>query len=163
MLLIDAEVEAASQSLKSGKRKLVAIRDTDGEVFIVDKILAGHTVNSAYEKGKKVKLTEEEEDGPVATTKVNAAKAKKSPDAVRKESDKYIEPKTKQVMSTKAKTPAKKTAKKAAPKEKGPEKFARGNNMFLTAVEWKKVDTLLEKEGVSFSAWSRALVQAKIK
>jgi len=39
----------------------------------------------------------------------------------------------------------------------------RGNNMYLTEAEWKKVDTLLAKEGVSFSAWSRGLVQAKIK
>lgn len=167
MVLIEADVEAGSRSLKTGKRTYVLVKESDGEAVVSSKLLPGHTVNSAYENGKKVKLTEVEEDGPPATTAQNKAKAmaKKSPDAVRKESDKYIEPKTKQVMSTKAKTPAKKTAKKVVKKatEKGPEKFARGNNMFLTAAEWKKVDTLLEKEGVSFSAWSRALVQAKIK
>lgn len=38
----------------------------------------------------------------------------------------------------------------------------RGNNMFLTEAEWKKVDALLAKENVSFSAWSRGLVQAEI-
>lgn len=76
-------------------------------------------------------------------------------------------------METKTKSPVKKAPKKIAKKTpakkvvkketNGEAKLPRGNNMFLTAAEWKKVDAILAKEETTFSAWSRSLVQSKIK
>jgi len=53
-------------------------------------------------------------------------------------------------------------AKKPVTKVKGEKTIPRGNNMFLTEADWKKVDAILVKEDVSFSAWSRGLVQKRI-
>ncbi len=67
-------------------------------------------------------------------------------------------------MKTKSSTTKKVAAKKAAPvKKEKKNTVPRGNNMFLTPDEWKKVDAILAKEEITFSAWSRGLVQAKIK
>lgn len=73
--------------------------------------------------------------------------------------------KTKEIMKTKNnKSTGKAVAKKSEKSkvEKG-DKTPRGNNMYLTAAEWSKVDALLAKKDMSFSAWSRGLVQAAIK
>lgn len=56
-----------------------------------------------------------------------------------------------------------KTIAKKLPKNEKAKTIARGNNMFLTEADWKKVDAILNKEETSFSAWSRSLVLAKIK
>lgn len=66
----------------------------------------------------------------------------------------------------KTKTKERPAVKKSAPKKEATPKvktIPRGNNMFLTEAEWKKVDAILAKEELTFSAWSRGLVQAKIK
>lgn len=63
-------------------------------------------------------------------------------------------------VSTKGKTAvAKKVTVKKEPKE---ETTPRGNNLSLTKAEWTKVDAILKKEDVSWSAWVKGLVRAKI-
>jgi hypothetical protein len=58
---------------------------------------------------------------------------------------------------------AQKGNEKAAWKTRGDGETPRGCNMYLSAAEWKKVDVILEKEGVSFNAWAKSLIRAKIK
>lgn len=169
MDLISAKVEAAKLSRSEHKKKYIIV-DDEGECFIDNAPLKG--VLHCYNNGSEIAL---ENDAPVTTTvprpnkKKLPAQSEKAQKMINKKEGK--ESAANEIDSTKTKNMATKPAKKAAAKKvkatasKEPKvkKIARGNNMFLTEEEWKKVDKLLEKEQVSFSAWSRNLVLAKIK
>jgi len=154
MDLISSQVEAATLS-RQQKKTFYIFKDKEGECEVskdlpknLDDLLAVYILGEES-KSELEKLISEP---PKVKLDVKQVKEK--------------------TMSTKTKkTPAKKTAKKAVSKKTAPatkekivgDKIARGNNMSLTAAEWKKVDAILAKEKISFSAWSRGLVQAKIK
>jgi hypothetical protein len=137
-------------------------------------------IYSVWHKGKKVdgpvakiKLSPQDEEPPVAKapkraelpTKKELVKEVKqtNKEAKQKEqNEKNLKTQNTEIMKAEAK---KSPAKKEAPKKlaKAEKTLPRGNNMYLTAGEWAKVDALLAKKELSFSAWSRGLVQAAIK
>jgi len=100
---------------------------------------------------------------------VEKASRKMKPVAIEEAVKEISQNKKQEIMKTKTKStkaaPKKlaKAAKSTTPAKGGEVKLPRGNNMHLTAGEWAKVDALLAKKDVSFSAWSRGLVQAAIK
>lgn len=156
MDLVTARVDAAKES-RSKKKKIYINVDGEGEC-VLSSIAAKNKdqIMAAYVNGSEVPLTDESEIEQVEE-KVEKPKTK-----IKMETKT-----TKKITAKKKSTPAKKSAapakKKAVEKASTEEKIPRGNNMFLTAPEWKKVDALIAKEGLTFSAWSRGLVQAKIK
>jgi hypothetical protein len=145
-----------------GKRGTLTPEELDTDSLPADKNLANKPIAKAH--GKAV-LTPEDKAKHVEKTRAGVAKILES----NKSLNKIIETGMKNAEKNKAKNnvvtkaaPVK-TIKPAVAKEAKVKTVPRGNNMYLTEAEWKKVDALLAKEGVSFSAWSRGLVQAKIK
>lgn len=155
MDLIEARVKAAATSLKE-KKKIYIVVDKEGECLLKSIPDKNPELNmAAFVNGSEVKVTSEEIEtsAEAEVTKISQVK-KKTPLTKTK-----VQPKKKTKMAkTATKTPAKNLVKKSSE-----ERIARGNNMHLTATEWKKVDAILKKEEISFSAWSRGLVLAKIK
>jgi hypothetical protein len=159
MDLVSAHKEAKTKSKAEKNVQYFVVLESDE--FIIkrfDEVKDKDDVYSIWRNGAKVDSPKEVNvDAPITT-----------PVEVKLKSNK-METKTKE-----KKPAAKKMAKKVAPKKaakkaevkkvkNGETKIPRGNNMFLTEAEWKKVDAILTKEDVSFSAWSRNLVLSKIK
>ena len=189
MDLVSAQEEAKKHSLKSAhKQFVVLLKSGDFEVENALSIEPKMDIYSVWHKGKKVegatspkiKLSpQDEEESPVAKapkraelpTKKELSKEVKQSNKETKQKEQ--ETKTTEIMKTETKkSPAKKevapkksakATKSTTPAKGGEVKLPRGNNMHLTAGEWAKVDALLAKKDVSFSAWSRGLVQAAIK
>jgi len=176
MSLIEASEEAKKQSKLSKGKRIYVVTDKTGEADFATIIKATDTPQCVFVNGKMDKLTQEEKVGQVAeknlvskptveATRGSMAKTfEKHAKAIEenKSLNKIINTGMKNAEKNKAKNVAAKAAAKTI-KEAKVKTVPRGNNMYLTEAEWKKVDTLLAKEGVSFSAWSRGLVQAKIK
>lgn len=155
MNLLQAKKEAAAKSAKTKKSVYITLmKGGNGECAITDTF--SNEVMFKFENGLETPV---KEDDP----KINAV-------TTNTEKPKLVildKPKEK-VKPTKNKLNRKKMAstasKKPVPAKRSTEvKIPRGNNMFLSASEWKKVDVILAKEKISFSAWSRNLVLAKIK
>lgn len=134
MDLITAKVEAAKAS-KDGKRIFINV-DKDGECTLGKFDPNASTV--CYSNGSQVPMPKDEPEE----------------EKVKKE---------KPVKKVKTETKKKVAQKQRPATVKKEQRIPRGNNMFLTEAEWKKVDAILKKEDKSFSEWSRGLVQAKIK
>lgn len=174
MDLITAKVEAAALSKRERKIVYICVSD-DGECELFDspqgEIMA--TFSGGTEVKEQVEAVASKPEPKVKKiTKVSAEEMKVIKEnkdelrTVKREAPiKKASGKSKnKVMATVAKK--KKAAKKTVtnrPSVSTEKKIPRGNNMHLTAAEWKKVDAILEKEETSFSAWSRGLVLAKIK
>lgn len=172
MDLITAKVEAAALSKKERKNVYICV-DDEGECVLLDSPKG--EVMGTYSNGSEVKEKEPMvADSPAPTktkrkvTKVSAEEMKVIKEnkdelrTVKKEVPKKSSKQKNKVMAATKKAAKKKTSTNR-PSVKGEKTVPRGNNMLLTPAEWKKVDAILEKEGVSFSAWSRGLVQAKLK
>jgi len=156
MDLITAKKEAVTRS-KADKKKTLHINvKEDGECEIEETPDA--TTHASYKAGKELPV-----DEPPTDTKVETVKS----EVAVKTSTKTPSGKTKN--SNDMKTVAKKVEKKVVAPKKAPAKSTpsdrviRGNNMALSAAEWKKVDALLAKNQMTFSAWSRSLVLKQIK
>lgn len=158
MDLMSARVEAAAMSRREHK-KIYINTDNEGEC-ICSSIASKNpdNVQAAYVNGSEVKLGEE-----VAYTEIEIEETKTSKPKKSTKMETTVTKKTAKKVAKKS-APAKKVvAKKVVTPKSKEEKIPRGNNMFLTEAEWKKVDALLKKEETTFSAWSRGLVQSKIK
>ena len=175
MDLITAKVEAAALSKRERKIVYICVAD-DGECELLDS--PNGEVMATFSGGTEVK----EQVEAVATIK--PAPKEKKITKVSAEEMKVIKENKDELRTVKREAPIKKASgksknkvmaavakkkkvtKKAVtsrPSVSTEKKIPRGNNMHLTAAEWKKVDAVLEREQISFSAWSRGLVLAKIK
>jgi len=166
MDLQSARKQAAADS-KAQKKKLFINVDDEGECVlssVADK--NPDNVMAAFVNGSEVALDEPKQE-QAKTTKVNAALSKALKKTLGKVATATVEKvnklstnkseSTNEMKSTKKSVPAKKAAKKVAKKASGEKTVPRGNNMFLTEAQWKKVDAKRGDE--SFSAWSRGLVK----
>lgn len=168
MDLITAKVDAAALSRKKGKKLYINV-DSEGEC-IIESLPAKkqEDIMAVFIAGNEVKL-EDHVTMVVDEVKTSASQpaTKKTKEVVKKEKTKKVKTMAtvKTAVKKTAKKVAKKVTKKTAPAKKDTReiKIPRGNNMFLTEAQWKKVDALLAKEGLTFSAWSRSLVEVKIK
>lgn len=178
MDLITAKVEAAALSIKKGKRTYINLNEEDEECEVSlspdskkENILAVFAAGNEIKDVEEVLMVLQKDSIEPAhpSTKPKSEKLKVQKNNTKPKQEKPVKTvKQDKIMSTKTKKTKVKEAKKSASvkkiaKEPKGDKIARGNNMFLTPTEWKKVDSLLNKEGLTFSAWSRSLVQAKIK
>lgn len=155
MVLHEAKDQAKKESLAQKKPFYVFV-DKDGEADISSAPLAG-TLH---------KFVNGVEDSSFDYKKAASEKTTKPTLPAQSEKAQKLINKKEQNMEKKSapKKAAKKVAlKKSSPKTPTGDKVIRGNNMALTKAEWAKVDAILKKEEMTFSAWSRSLVLAKIK
>jgi hypothetical protein len=176
--LIDGKVEAADRSKRSTK-PVYMVGTPDGEFEFSDVPLK-NTIYK-FKGGSEVPLGDDIKNYYESQKPAKKSKAVKEKETYTQPAAETMEPvdeikqikkerKQKEKMSTKKETkPAKKAkksapAKKAAPvkKEAKVKTLPRGNNMFLTEAQWKKVDAKLAKDEISFSAFSRGLVLKSI-
>lgn len=168
MDLMSAKAEAKRITAEKKGTKVYLLANPDGEISFIGAPIKG--VIHCFKDGAEVPLPSKNE----AAAKVKKAKKgiQQDPETVETETasaDEEKQPvktKTKKVKkmakSAKAKPAKKAKTVKAKSEKSGEAKLIRGNNMALTAAEWKKVDAILAKAETSFSAWSRGLVLAKI-
>jgi len=168
MDLQSARKQAAADSKAQKKKLYINVDPDDGECSlssVADK--NPDNVMAAFVNGSEVALDEPKQE-QAKTTKVNAVlhkSSKKSLGVVAEATVKKVnqlsnKSESKTTMATKKVAPKKTAAKVAAKKvvkSNGEKTIPRGNNMFLTEAQWKKVDAKRGDE--SFSAWSRGLVK----
>lgn len=177
MDLVTALARATKASKDAKKSYYVLYDGDDGECSVGTAPLRGAThkfVNGIEDKSFYANhlKTVGEEKPKANSLPAQSEKAKKLIEQKTAKESAEEDSKTKNKKETKmekvaVKKTSKKGAKKSIPAKKttsnGESKITRGNNMSLTSADWSKVDKILTRDSISFSAWSRNLVLAKIK
>lgn len=152
MDLISAKQQAKKESMDGKTRYVVSHKDGECTVELTEPGKPGDVLHAVFAKGKEIK---ESIEAPKTTSKKEKPVTEEDVIESAEKENKSINKQIKPVMKTKNKP-----AKKVAAKKPVGDRIPRGNNMYLSAPQWAKVDKVRGDE--SFSSFSRGLVLKKI-